>query len=290
MKLSQNPFSLYDFLGYLIPGMFLLLFLLNLASYDPNGGFEQFFYSSQLSQLQDYAGFILAAYLLGHLVSISSSYSVEKYALWKYGYPSKFILGVSHGGYWTKRREERRGLQYVLRMLMYIALLPISVLDTLVSCIGLSGIQSTPLDKPLVKLVQLRVQEMYTEIGSGLKKEELDARREDFFSLAYHYVQEHCENHAHKIYNYVALYGLMRSLTLSFVILFWYAASQMVVFDGQFCTGCIFCLGSIAAIAYTFFVAYRKFLKRYSQEVLLTLAVMKRNATGQSAAPSAPNT
>lgn len=172
-------------------------------------------------------------------------------------------------------------LKYLIRIITYVLLLPISMVDSLLTWIGITRIQSTPLDKPIRELVMARIQKLYDEIGPDASEHKAaDARTEDFFSLTYHYVQEHCENHGHKIYNYVALYGLMRSLTLSFVILFWYAASQMVVFDGRFCTGCIFCLSSIAAIAYTFFVAYRKFLKRYSQEVLLTLAVMKRNATG----------
>lgn len=88
MKLSQNPFSLYDFLGYLVPGMFLILFYINLSAYDSSLGLEQFLNSQPISELQNYVGFVVASYLLGHALAILSSYSIERYALWKYGYPS----------------------------------------------------------------------------------------------------------------------------------------------------------------------------------------------------------
>ena len=46
--------------------------------------------------------FIIISYAIGHLLSFISSVTIEKYGNWKYGYPSKTVIGFEKNSYWTE--------------------------------------------------------------------------------------------------------------------------------------------------------------------------------------------
>lgn len=92
--MKQNPFSLYDFLGYVFPGLitiYLVLFFANVPSMEnaasiwnglkspmANGG-------TLISSLEDTFVLIISAYVVGHLVAYLSSLTVEQFSIWVYG-------------------------------------------------------------------------------------------------------------------------------------------------------------------------------------------------------------
>jgi len=85
MEFKQNPFSLYDFLGYFVPGaLFLygLYFALALHS-RTQAVFSSLSDLVDFSRIELYLPFILSAYLVGHILSFMSSIIVERYSVWK---------------------------------------------------------------------------------------------------------------------------------------------------------------------------------------------------------------
>ena len=97
--MNKNPFSIYDFSGYLFPGAFALIVVKFLTYTDNPFCFYCFMDSvRELAQsndkLIDTVFFILLSYILGHAIAFASTLTVEQYANWRYGYPSAFILGI----------------------------------------------------------------------------------------------------------------------------------------------------------------------------------------------------
>lgn len=115
--MNQNPFSLYDFLGYLIPG---LLFVTVLKYYSATTNSITlvdevliFFHDIQrdtryinIQNIESNLIAIVASYTIGHLINFVSSITIERYSNWMYGYPSKFLLGYEKEGYFLRLKSE----------------------------------------------------------------------------------------------------------------------------------------------------------------------------------------
>ena len=101
--MNKNPFSFYDFLGYLFPGIIfltLLVFAVTLAKENAPIG-EYFHINKFVSVFQEKQGLkwwettiitIILAYVTGHLISYLSSVIVEYLANALFGYPSYYLL------------------------------------------------------------------------------------------------------------------------------------------------------------------------------------------------------
>lgn len=93
--MDKNPFSLYDFLGYAVPGAFTLIIAWCLFRDDPHFIIEVInkdFRLLELFNVKNLVVIIIISYVLGHLIAFSSSISIEKFALWCYEYPSKYLM------------------------------------------------------------------------------------------------------------------------------------------------------------------------------------------------------
>ncbi len=87
--MTQNPFSFYDFLGYLIPGG-LFLFILFLFSIEINpvyieGILNHILKYKEIISVFIYVVLIVLSYISGHFISILSSCLIEKYMNSKLG-------------------------------------------------------------------------------------------------------------------------------------------------------------------------------------------------------------
>ncbi|HFM4963569.1 TPA: hypothetical protein ACG7QP_004620, partial [Escherichia coli] len=94
--MTQNPFSFYDFLGYLIPGG-LFLFILFLFSIEINpvyieGILNHILKYKEIISVFIYVVLIVLSYISGHFISILSSCLIEKYMNSKLGYPSIYLF------------------------------------------------------------------------------------------------------------------------------------------------------------------------------------------------------
>lgn len=96
----KNPFSFYDFLGYLFPGLICVIFLKVVFSMDEQITIDTLLNKGNFTSFswKDTVQYTVLAYVVGHLVSYFSSLTIEPYLIWSYGYPSVFLLKEPVGG------------------------------------------------------------------------------------------------------------------------------------------------------------------------------------------------
>lgn len=300
--MAKNPFSLYDFLGYVFPGgilMFFVVLALALNSIDT----ECFFNSiSDIECWKDVVFpkisfyfkwnnsliILLMSYVLGHLMSFLSALLIETFAVWTYGYPTEFLLNKikkwKYIDYKTITRYSNRSQclqniatinKYVFRLLLLIFLFPISICSLLLG-------QWLGFKYFVIKNINKFQKDMLLEkfglfnrkiLKSGIKSDEHE--KTEIIKLLYHYYYENNIAHQKKIDNYVALYGLLRSITLIFNIFTIYLiyhcySSHLLMCKPQLIVITMFILGT-----YLFYLSYLKFYRRYTEEILMCLLTDK---------------
>ena len=188
MDIKQNPFSFYDFLGYLIPGAVFLYGILLTLGHLATGTTALEFVTTRLSfdKAEIYIPFVLLAYIAGHFLSFVSSITIERYSIWAHGYPSKYLLGIPTQGY--LKVEQNKKLRKVMRIFVFILLAPISILDWLLGDkAGMRVLYAKPLDKLLICVLRQRI-ELLIDDHAQVKDRESHGKagQIDFFRYAYH--------------------------------------------------------------------------------------------------------
>ncbi|WP_155995150.1 hypothetical protein [Thioalkalivibrio sp. HL-Eb18] len=274
MNIKQNPFSFYDFLGYIIPGAVFLygaiLVAGHLSEYDTPIGFALTVLSFENPEV--YIPFVLLAYITGHFLSFLSSITVERYSIWAHGYPSKYLLGISSKGYFYL--ENHKKLRQTMRVLVFVLLAPISVLDWLLGTkAGMRDLYAKALDPLLIELLRKRIALLIGDHAQvNNQSEHGSANDNDFFRYAYHYAVENAENHLPKMQNYVALYGFLRTLTLISLTIFWISTWHALTAQGSLLAG-ITAVSLSATTTFLLFMGFVKFYRRFSLEALMAMAV-----------------
>lgn len=282
MNIQQNPFSVYDFLGYLIPGAISLYLILFFVGFDPadEAAIESAikFVLSLMSfeHPEIYVPFILLSYSVGHFLSFLSTITVERYSIWAYGYPSKYLLDVSR-----EKKDYFEGNEWVIRSAILFIVAPITLFDLIIcdKLLNKKGyFYAQPLDEFLVTRLRYRINKLVgRNFHDGGDKNRFNASDSDFFRYVYHYAVENAGNHLPKMQNYVALYGFLRALTLISSLTFW-----GILYFVCFTVNAFSIIGSIlivvlaAIITYFLFVSFVKFYRRYTLEALMAMAVTYR--------------
>lgn len=277
MDLKQNPFSLYDFLGYFTPGAIFLYGLMAAYAHTQPDTTILGYIADKLSfkQPEVYIPFILVAYTIGHFLSFLSSITVERYSIWAFGYPSKYLLDLPHGGYYAM--EEKHRIRKFMRTLVAALLAPIVAMDWLLGArAGLRDLYAKKLDALLIATLERKLHKLMVEHADIKKPSDYgNATEHDFFRYAYHYAVENAPNHLAKMQNYVALYGFLRTLTLLSVVVFWGLVWHAT--RGTFSAlHTILLLALSVLVAYVLFMAFVKFYRRFSLEALMALAASYR--------------
>ncbi len=277
MTIKQNPFSFYDFLGYLIPGAVFLYGLLLIVGHLSSNETAIGFVTSRLSfdKAEIYIPFTLLAYITGHFISFLSSITIERYSIWAHGYPSKYLLGIPSKGYLYV--EESKPIRLTMRFLVFLALAPISVLDwVLGKKAGMRDLYAKPLDKLLIEVLRKRIECLIDEHAQvDDRPSHGKAGQLDFFRYAYHYAVENAGNHLPKMQNYVALYGFLRTLTFIALLLFWIIVWHTIAAEMSYLAS-IVAIFSAAITTYLLFMGFVKFYRRFSLEALMAMAVTYR--------------
>lgn len=277
---KQNPFSLYDFLGYLIPGGLLIYSFLTVRFVNKSLEFNLDLLIENFTKV-NFEGvfvFIITAYSLGHILSFVSSITIETYANWKYSYPSKYLLGHINKSFWIKFTR-KNWKQNFWRGMLSILLLPIVMLDFLLGqVLGFKIFYQKPLDEFLRNSIIHKVDALINQLGLGNEKIANNFKPEvdDFHRIVTHYTFENAKQHQFRMVNYVALYGFLRNLSLIFNILSWYYLIQLLreaKFELEFSPEKILALLIIVSISYIAFMAFMKFYRRYTLEGFMLLVV-----------------
>lgn len=283
--MNQNPFSFYDFLGYLIPGgFFILLMYFCGLTFDLDivvDLTELLKGQSQIFGVLNYASIVIISYIAGHFISITSAFFIEKYMNEKLGYPSQYLFNklsddleiVCTPSCCEQDENIKRKIKY---RIIKAVLLPITPWDYATQKLCYS--QSLPFQ--LANTTWLIIKDGYEKkfrldsellkVGTGL--------HDDLFRLAYHYVYEFSNQHQSKIQNYVALYGFCRNICLVFIITFWIS---FLTFICRLVEGNSISYSLISGLLsfffiYVFYVGFVKFYRRYTLEVLMAFAVLQR--------------
>jgi hypothetical protein len=212
MDIRQNPFSVYDFLGYLIPGAFALYVLAALGAWAVPGLTFYGILEEYLSfgTPEAYIPFVIGAYVAGHVFSYLSSVTVEKYSVYAYGYPSKYLLGWEFPGYLEIGNTDKPRRRKIWRVVLFLVLLPVTVLDLVVGkWMGGRELYARSLDDRLSESVKESVAPLIARFA-GTPAELADVFKEDtdLFRFLYHFGLEQSKGHLSKFQNYVALYGV----------------------------------------------------------------------------------
>jgi hypothetical protein len=282
MDVKQNPFSLYDFLGYFTPGAIFIYGYIYAFNYKNSEirSLSNIAESMGVEKADLYVPLILFSYAAGHLLNFISSITIERYALWALGYPSKYLLSVKHKGYFYSSENVLR--RRIVRLSVFVILLPVSLWDLVLGKVfGFRDFYAKSLDATLVGIIKSKVLSLVSASGV-LKPNQLNDSlfEQDFFRFVYHYAVEHASNHLQKMQNYVALYGFLRALSLLSVMLFWGIIIRCLLKSGD-PTEKISELFFISIMCYIFFVAFVKFYRRFSLEALMAVCVIQ-NPINQS--------
>ena len=274
--MNQNPFSFYDFLGYLIPGgFFILLMYFCGLTFDLDIVIdltELLRGQSQIFGILNYGSIVIISYIAGHFISITSAFFIEKYMNEELQYPSDDKKNVLTPSSDKQNEDTKRKIKYCIIKVMLFPIIPWDY-ATQKLCYS----QSLPFQ--LANTTWLMIKEGY-EKKFRIDDKLLNIRtglHDDLFRLAYHYVYEFSNQHQTKIQNYVALYGFCRNICLVFVITFWISFLTLIyraIEGGAVSYISISTLLSFFFV-YVFYVGFVKFYRRYTLEVLMAFAVLQ---------------
>lgn len=237
---NKNPFSTFDFLGYLFPGAFMLI-----LAYALSDGFKHPDITSvdAYTILHEFATkstivsvvlFIVFSYMIGHLTSYLSSVTVELFYTWCYGYPTDYLFASEEGAKSKAIVPPTIGRRHILwRVLICISILPVVIAHSVFEkLLGIERFIAKALPKEAQKVIIQKSNEYFKAMGFSESiftdndkqpKEDIDAHR-----FVMHYVYEHCKEHIVKFDNYVALYGFLRSLTFILSACFLYSEYRFI--------------------------------------------------------------
>lgn len=294
----KNPFSIYDFLGYLFPG--LLVVSLFIYLYKDSQTLEGL---SQLDSLKSFLEgkgwkfsiessvlFVIVSYVMGHVVSYLSSVFIESFTNRVYGYPSHYLLndddykykdlwvnyfGTSASSSKKYMKYVKRVLKFMLKVIMAIVMLPVTFsVFTIGYLLDINHFITRSLeDDKLIKMIE----DKYGELCTYLKVAKAD-EHSDFHRLIMHYVYINVQNCQPKVGNYIALYGFLRCMCFLACLLFTgllYKAILTISPSSDFDWNMIMMLFAIYILAYILFLAFVKFYRRNTLEDFMTLVVDK---------------
>ncbi|HCA3407729.1 TPA: hypothetical protein MO340_003661 [Salmonella enterica subsp. salamae serovar 35:g,m,s,t:-] len=283
--MNQNPFSFYDFLGYLIPGgFFILLMYFCGLTFDLDivvDLTELLKGQSQIFGVLNYASIVIISYIAGHFISITSAFFIEKYMNEKLGYPSQYLFNklsddleiVCTPSCCEQDEDIKRKIKY---RVIKAVLLPITPWDYATQKLCYSQSLPFQLANTTWQIIKdgyekkFRLDNELLKVGTGL--------HDDLFRLAYHYVYEFSNQHQSKIQNYVALYGFCRNICLVFIITFWISFLTFIfrLVEGNSISYSLISVLLSFFFVYVFYVGFVKFYRRYTLEVLMAFAVLQR--------------
>lgn len=277
--MKQNPFSFFDFLGYLFPGTFasVIIYIVfvvgNCEVYSIYDIFDAI--NSDCDAIRDniliYSSISLVfCYIIGHIIAYMSSIFVERFSIWWYGYPSYFLLNKSDkfhlkDDYNHSENKEKSSL--VIRYIVILLLLPIVVPSLVIHKLGWDRFFVKTLDTYLQNTIKEKRERLSKELG--LVKNDDD--KTDFHRVMYHYEYENLGNHRIKMDNYIALYDFLRSLTLIFNMLCWYLIYLGDNDDLYNFKIYWFWLLVVIVVTFLMFMSFMKFYRRFTLEIFMCL-------------------
>ena len=295
--MDKNPFSIYDFMGYLFPGILALFFIqliwdgndnsfyniLNIAT------FEEITKKVDKSiNLETSVFCVVLAYVIGHIIAYISSVSIEYFANKTFGYPSEYLMN-SNGQSWRKmvsryffnldnqNLEIHEKIRFILlqlisgrfiwRLMIGVFLFPISFMTfVLGGCFGINSFITRPLDDYLIKGIKDKYMKMISNIGVDHSTDKLQY---DYHRVIMHYVYYNISLCQNKTDNYISLYGFLRSISFIMNGMFLFVIIKIIPtlnINSSFDEKKVWTLLILFALSYISFLAFVKFYRRFTLE------------------------
>lgn len=299
--MSKNPFSLYDFMGYLFPGLFFIIIMVYVCH-------EDFDVANifRLKALVDAIGIgkptfdldksiliIILGYVTGHFVSYASSLTIESFANNTFGYPSEYLLHGNNLTWWnmlSKYFQCRANssipllkrikvfCKFLLKILVFIFLFPISIM---VFTIGWLVDVNAYITRPIDGYLKTSILKKQYELAQKLDIQYADVNIKcDYHRLVMHYVYINVPECQRKVDNYISLYGFLRAITFVFCICFdccLLYAIKGIDFQASINWRLIIELVILYSMCILSFLGFVKFYRRQTLENLMTLLVGLRH-------------
>lgn len=220
---DKNPFSIYDFLGYLFPGIVAIftVFILRQSILMEDYDFFACLHAHEivnlmqremkLNWLEASVSIVVLAYIVGHMVAYASSLTVEFFTIKTLGYPSSYLLNECGKSFWDKyfQVDENKIIRNGYRIITMILLWPIALFCFVMSENGLRGYLQASLPPYIITAVKTKTFALYQKLGLDHRSVNDEI---DFHRVIMHYVYLNIDNAQRKADNYVALYGFLRAI------------------------------------------------------------------------------
>ena len=271
----KNPFSFYDFLGYLFPGLVCVIFLKVVYSIDGEITLDSLFNQGLVTSFswKDTVQYTVLAYVVGHLISYFSSLTVEPYLIWSYGYPSVFLLKENYNkNFFDINTKVGKKGTYCWKLLVCILIFPICLASLFFGrLLHFRYYVLKPLDSYLQQNINKKIDSLLEKLKLSQRDNDADVHR-----VLMHYNYEHYANHVRKYDNYIALYGFLRSLSLlcsSIFIFLFIAELKTIDSNNTIDWKAIFILSALFCVTYLYYLGFIKFYRRYTLENLMSILV-----------------
>lgn len=271
----KNPFSFYDFLGYLFPGLVCVIFLKVVYSIDGEITLDSLFNQGLVTSFswKDTVQYTVLAYVVGHLISYFSSLTVEPYLIWSYGYPSVFLLNENYNkNFFDINTKVGKTGTYCWKLLVCILIFPICLASLFFGrLLHFRYYVLKPLDSYLQQNINKKIDSLLEKLKLSQRDNDADVHR-----VLMHYNYEHYANHVRKYDNYIALYGFLRSLSLlcsSIFIFLFIAELKTIDSNNTIDWKAIFILSAFFCVTYLYYLGFIKFYRRYTLENLMCILV-----------------
>jgi hypothetical protein len=219
-----------------------------------------------------------------------SSITVERLSIAIYGYPSTYVCGeyceqkkITKWSIENNKKSFSDSYPYY-RLIISIILLPILIPIELVNKSSLKLVILKSLPSSTVEMMSKNFEAKTKSAGLAGKHINFEESR-NWFQFVCFYCFYNYENAAHRLYNYLTIYGFMRNMCLIFNLITWvlFLHSFSVCKDPHgyytICVDNYFITLSFLALllSATLFFAFMKFYRRYTEEAILAFATVDDN-------------
>lgn len=280
-RIENLPFTTYDLVGYLVPGGIIILYVLPYLEYDGGAVLQILQHATWPIQVLILTAIVVFSYITGHIISYLSSEFSEKFVLRLLGYPTHFLLikrdvkakiRENLKKIFSRETDEPIPLFTILVVIFHFVITP--PLLCIYCFMGLD-VYAKPMSKGASEACRERFQSLWPNANIDFENGE-----QNWFELVSYYTLNKYPYVAPKAYNYVVLYGLLRSMFFISTIVCWLLVIEWFFLDvGMKPIIDFFQEKWIAFVVFEFLtvcwgIAYCKFFKRYSKEILSTFAAM----------------
>ncbi len=290
--MEKNPFSFYDFLGYLFPGMLTLLIVIHIIYLkDTPSICDYFSITDFMNTVKNKLSFdwlkstlilIILSYICGQIIAYLSSVTIEYFANKLYKYPSYYLLhGEDRNFVYYWRTYFWDGLyfgNFIWRIILFFIAFPVTLFILLLGApLKINKFITHPLDAYIRDSIQTKLFNLSQKLN--LARPEINSDN-DYHRIVMHYVYLNIPNCQRKTDNYIALYGFLRAICLIsciFTDILIIKGLSTINFSASFDWKGFVLIITMAFLSNILFMGFVKFYRRFTLENYMALLTEKNS-------------